>query len=125
MDIISTVNNSITLVKRLREIAKNISDAEFSNLLADLSMELADVKLESASLKEELASIKDENRILKSVTPAPEEKPTGTKWGCYQFADDSGLFCTGCWDSKRNKSITNRVNSRFRSCPVCKAEIGS
>lgn len=52
MDIISTVNNSITLVKRLRVISKNISDAEFSNLLADLSLELAGVKLESASLKE-------------------------------------------------------------------------
>ncbi|MCL1067122.1 hypothetical protein L2735_09915 [Shewanella olleyana] len=125
MDIISTVNNSINLVKRLREISKNISDAEFSNLLDDLSMELADVKLESASLKEELAALKDEVRVLKSTAPAPDEKPTGTKWGCYQFPDDSGLYCTGCWDSKRNKSMTNRVNSRFRSCPVCKSAIGS
>ncbi|KPW03193.1 hypothetical protein [Pseudoalteromonas sp. P1-11] len=125
MDIVSTVNNSLKLVKRLKEISKNISDAEFSNLLADLSIELADVKLESASLKEELASLKDEVRILKSTTPAPDEKPTGTKWGFYQFVDDSGLYCTACWDSKRNKSMTNRVNARFRSCPVCKTVIGS
>lgn len=125
MDIVSTVNNSLKLVKRLKEISKNISDAEFSNLLADLSMELADVKLESASLKEELASLKDEVRVLRSTVSVPDEKPMGIKWGCYQFPSDTSLYCTGCWDSKRNKSITNRVNSKFRSCSVCKAEIGS
>lgn len=125
MDIVTTVNNSLNLVKRLREISKNISDAEFSNLLADLSMELADAKLESASLKEELAYLKDEVRVLKSTVSSPDEKPTNTKWGCYQFPRDTALYCTGCWDSKRNKSITNRVNSKLRSCPVCKAEIYS
>lgn len=125
MDIISSVNNSINLVKRLREISKNISDAEFSNVLADLSIELADMKLETASLKEEIAGLKDENRILKSTTPDPAEKPTGTKWGCYQFAEEDGLFCTVCWDSNRKKSLTNRVNARFRSYPVCRAKIGS
>jgi hypothetical protein len=78
MDIISTVKNSITLVNRLREVSKNFSDAEFSDLLAGLSQELANVTLESASLKEELTSLKDEIRILKSVTSAPEVKPTDT-----------------------------------------------
>lgn len=43
MDIISSVRQSITLVQRLREISKNITEAEFKNLLADLSSELADV----------------------------------------------------------------------------------
>lgn len=125
MEIISSVSNSIGLVKRLREISKNIEEAEFKNLLADLSNELADIKLEAAGLKEKLVTLQEENRILKSTTPDKEEKPIGTKWGCYIFENDDGLYCTGCWDSQRKKIRTNRATSRFRSCPVCKAAIGS
>ena len=125
MDIISAVSNSITLVQRIREISKNIEEAEFKNLLADLSSELADVKLEAAALKEKLAAIQEENRILKQTTPPDDEKPIGVKWGCYQFKDDDGLYCTGCWDSKRKKIRTNRATSTHRLCPVCRAPIGA
>jgi hypothetical protein len=125
MDIISTVSNSISLVQRLREISKNIAEVEFKSLLVDLSSELADLKLETAALKEKVAALKEENRLLKETTPTADDKPIGTKWGCYQFKDDDGLFCTGCWDAKRKKSRTNRVNSKCRQCPVCRAKIGS
>lgn len=125
MDVVSAVSNSIALVKRLREISKNIEEAEFKNLLADLAGELADVKLEVADLKEKIALLQEENRVLKEVTPEKEQKPIGTKWGCYQFEGEDGLFCTGCWDSKRKKIRTNRATSRFRTCPVCKATIGT
>ena len=37
MDIISSIGQAIDLAKRLREISKNIAEAEFKNLLADLS----------------------------------------------------------------------------------------
>ena len=125
MDIISTISNSITIVRRLREISKNIGDAEFKNLLADLSNELADVKLEVAGLKEKIADYQEEIRLLKATAPEKDEKPIGTKWGCYQFENDDGLYCPGCWDSKRKKIRTSRVNSKFRLCPVCNAPIGS
>ena len=125
MDIISTVSNSIALAQRLREISRNIADAEFKNLLADLSSELADVKLEAASLKEKLAALQEENRLLRQIASSVDEKPIGTKWGCYLFQGSEGLYCTACWDSKRRKSLTNRQSTRFRSCPVCNATIGS
>ena len=125
MDIISAVGNAIRLVQRIREVSKNIAEAEFKGLLADLSSELADVKLEAASLKEKLAALQEENRVLKATTPATDEKPTGTKWGCYQFKGEDGLYCTACWDSKRQKSRTTRVSSRFRLCPVCQAPHGT
>ena len=125
MDIISSLSNSITLVKRLREISKNVAAAEFKNLLADLSSELADVKIEAAALKEKIATLEEENRLLKTTAPDKEDKPIGTKWGCYQFNGDDGLYCTGCWDSQRKKIRTNRVTSKFRQCPVCKATIRS
>lgn len=63
-DIIASVSTALSLTKRLREIGKNIEDAEFKNLLADLSLELADAKLkilelvtENTELKEKLSSI--------------------------------------------------------------------
>ena len=45
MDLLTTISTSIALAGRLREIAKNIENAEFKNILADLSLELADLKL--------------------------------------------------------------------------------
>jgi hypothetical protein len=104
MDIITTIGTSITLAKRLREISKNIEDAEFKNLLADLSNGLADLKLEAAALKERIAALQEENELLKQTTQPSDGKPVGRKWGCYQFEGDSGLYCPGCWDSKRKKS---------------------
>ena len=124
MDVLASINHSITLVTRLREISKNLSEAEFKNLLADLSNELADAKIQIADLKYQLAAQADEMRTLKMAQPAAKEKPT-IKWGCYQFEGQEGLFCTACYDSKGQKSLTNRVNSRFRMCPVCRAPIGT
>jgi superfamily II helicase len=125
VDIVSTVSNSITLVQRLREISKNIAEAEFKNLLADLSSELADVKLEAAALKEKIANLQEENRLLKQTASPMDEKPIGVKWGCYQFQGDEKLYCTACWDTKRRKSLTTRATSRYRMCPVCKATLGA
>ncbi|MGP3789328.1 hypothetical protein [Pseudomonas sp. B392_1p] len=124
MDIVSTINNSISIVSRLRDISKNLSEAEFKNLLADLSTELADAKLQIADLKIQLAIQTDELRALKSANPEAKQKPT-IKWGCYKFDGEEGLYCSACYDSKGQKSLTNRLNSNRRSCPVCKAVIGS
>ncbi|HCG6695574.1 hypothetical protein [Vibrio parahaemolyticus] len=120
---LDSINNSISLLKRLKEVSDNIADAEFKNILADLSLELAEAKLAIADLKEDLAATKEDNRILKQKSLPAETKPSGTKWGCYQFADESGLFCTACWDSKRQKSITQRMNTKTRMCNVCKSTI--
>ena len=125
MDIISIIGTSIGLAQRLREISKNVADAEFKNLLADLSSELAHAKLEAASLKEKLAALQEENALLKQTVSPSAEKPSGRKWGCYQFEGESGLFCPGCWDSKRKKSSTTRIDTHFRKCSVCQAMLGT
>lgn len=125
MDIIAAISTSITLTKRLREISKSIEDAEFKNLLADLSSELADLKLEAAALKEQVVTLQEENRLLKQTTPPADEKPSGRKWGCYQFEGDDGLYCPACWDSKRKKSSTTRLSTKFRLCSVCQAPLGA
>lgn len=109
----------------MREISKNIGDDEFRGPLADLSGELVDLKLEAVSLKEQIAALQEENALLKKTALPADEKPKGRKWGCYQFEGDDGLYCLGCWDSKRKKSSTTQVNPCFRHCPVCNAPIGA
>ena len=124
MDPISAIDHAITLARRLREISKNVAEAEFKNVLADLSNGLADARLEIAALKEQLAARSEEVRLLKAATSAPVEKPV-VKWGCYQFDGDDGLYCTACFDTKRQKNRVTRLNTQFRQCPVCKALLGA
>jgi hypothetical protein len=124
MDLITNINHAISLVTRLREISKNIAEAEFRNLLADLSNELGDAKLEIAALKEQSARLSEENRELKAAALENKQEPK-LKWGCYQFEGEQGLYCTACYDTKGRKVVTSRMNSNYRSCPVCKAVFGS
>jgi hypothetical protein len=124
MDIILPINNSMLLLDRLIKISKNIREAEFKNILADLHNELADAKLAAATLKEEIITLKAENATLKHQI-SNKEKPA-IKWGCYYFdGDDSRLYCTACYDSKGMKSLTTRISTRFRHCNVCGATIGT
>lgn len=125
-DAIAAINTSISLTTRLRQISRNVAEAEFKNLLADLHNALADAKLEVANLKEQLAEQAEELRAVKAAAAnATRQKPSGIKWGCYQFKGLEGLYCTACYDSRGAKSLTNRIDSNSRSCPVCRAVIGS
>jgi hypothetical protein len=125
MDIISTLSTAISHAQRLREISKNIENAEFKNLLADLLGELADMKLEIVGFKDKIAQLEAENALLQKTVVPEDEKPAGRQWGCYKFEGDNTLYCPGCWDSKRLRASTTRVNSRFRLCSVCQSPIGS
>lgn len=124
LDVLAGIDNAITVVRRLREISKNISQVEFKNLLADLSNPLADAKLNIAELKGQLAAQAAEIQLLKNVPSESGQKPT-VKWGCYQFEGDSHLYCTACYDTKGKKILTTRIDSRHRGCPVCKATFGA
>lgn len=122
MDIISPINNSLTLITRLREISKSINEAEVKNVLADLSLELADAKLAAADLKMEILNLKEENSELKAQQ-IPREKPSIEK-NCYYFDDDiSRLYCTACFDSKGAMSLTSKAMQNHRVCGVCNSAV--
>ena len=123
MEPVTAIDHAITLARRLRDISKNIAEAEFKNVLADLSNQLADAKLEIVSLKEQLAVKTEELRLAKIPSLEVGEKPT-MQWGAYRFKGEDGLFCTACYDTKRQKIRTTRLDSRYRQCPVCKALLG-
>ncbi|PPU55347.1 hypothetical protein XdyCFBP7245_13870 [Xanthomonas dyei] len=111
------------LVSRLREINKNIENAEFSNALADLGLELA-------KLKSELASVVEENTNLKTRLAVKQSTPTlEFKNGAYFKQDGEGPFCSGCYD---NSSKTIRLvpvsktleDLASHMCPVCQSTYG-
>ena len=122
---LNAIDKALTLGKRLLAISKNVKEAEFNNVLADLLSQLADAKVEIAGLKSQLAQQTDEIRVLKKAAPDAKVKPT-VKWGCYQFEGDDGLYCTACYDSRGAKSLTAHEPGkiRFRRCPVCNALLG-
>ncbi len=70
-DVITSLSTAISLALRLREISKNIEDAELKNILADLSLELSETKLRLAELVAENAAMKEN---LHSLTSASGEK---------------------------------------------------
>lgn len=130
VDVVSAIQTSIEVVKKLRELSKKIGDAEFKMLLADLSSELGDAKLEAANLKAQLAELKSINTDLSQKLLARESsKPIVTE-GVYSFADDpDGRFCTGCFDTKERRVRVTQQHPPFNvfgkwHCPACQAHFG-
>jgi hypothetical protein len=48
------------------------------------------------------------------------QAPPRKKWGCYQFDDAEGLFCTACYDKRKRRIRTMRFNSDNLVCPNCR-----
>lgn len=125
-DVVAAIQSAIEIVGRLRALSKKIEDAEFKMLLADLSGELADAKLEVASLKIELAQMKERHQEQASVLARRDtEKPTLCE-GAYQFKDDTGFFCTACFDTRQQRVRVTALPSAFSDmgkwqCPSCQA----
>lgn len=115
MDIITTIGTSITLANRLREISRNIENAEFKNLLADLSLELADLKLQLAGVLEENVKLKERVRLLESVDADPCPKCRKLGWELersvpHKSMGDLGVMiryykCSACGFSEQ-KTVT-------------------
>lgn len=125
MEIITAITASLELLKKLKEVSKNIKDAEIKNLIADISNQLADTKLAAVALKQEIIALKEENAELKAQKEKKEEPKV--KWGCYYFEDDpeQRLYCPTCYDTKGIKVLTTRATSNYRLCNNCNSPIGS
>lgn len=125
-DVVMAIQSAIEIVSKLRALSKKIEDAEFKMLLADLSGELADAKLEVADLKMELAKTKEQlQEESERLNRKETEKPTLCE-GAYQFHDDSGFFCTACYDTKKQKVRVTALTGPFAGlgtwqCPSCNA----
>jgi hypothetical protein len=119
---LTAISTSMQLVSRLREINKNVENAEFSNALADLSLELAKLKLE-------LAGVLEENNKLKAQLAAHSPPVLQFKGYAYYESDGDGPFCPGCYDGSaktiRLTSLPAEVQDLGQHmCPVCQAVYG-
>jgi len=66
-DLVSSLSTAISIASRLKKISENIKDAEFKNLLADLSLELADLKMKLAGVLEDNVRLKERVKDLEKV----------------------------------------------------------
>lgn len=121
-DIISTTSSAIQLIGRLRQVSKNIENAEFANALADLNMEMATVKIQAANLLEE-------NDKLRRRLEQQHSAELTFKGFAYYAANGEGPFCPGCYDNNRKKVRLAKEAKAFHvfgshNCPVCKQHYG-
>ena len=100
MDVITSIGQAISMTKRLREISKNIENAEISNLLADLSLELADTKMSLVDLKEENTSLKTKLAMQIEVDKSDLKYINNV----YISEKEDCAYCPLCLDDK-NKRI--------------------
>lgn len=123
METYSAIDNALALVRRLREVAKNVREAEIRNALADLSIELAKAKAQIAQLTAENVTLKERLAMVEERRLAERPRPT-IKWGCYKFEGEEGLYCPACYDTKGVKHLTTRLSATRRQCVVCRTEMG-
>jgi len=122
-DVLSSIGHAISLAKRLREISKNIEDAEFKNLLADLNLELSDVKLALANAMEENAHLKMELTRVKHSQANGSGELIFKEFAYYTQSDD-GPFCSACYETKKQQIRLSKVSGPFThfghsKCPSC------
>lgn len=123
-DVLGSIGHAIGLAKRLREISKNIEDAEFKNLLAVLNLELADTKLALADVMEQNSQLKLEVNGLKNAQGSNLNQ-LEFRGFAYYGANDDGPFCSACYETKNQKVRLSKVSGHFRTfghhkCPSCK-----
>jgi len=124
---IKTLGAALTSIKTITDIAATITNArlrqDLNGKIADLRGVIITARQQVLEMQDKYERVLQENKRLKEIT-APRQTPQ-MKWGCYKFEGEDGLFCTACYDTKRQKIRTTRLNIKFRQCPVCKAVLGA
>lgn len=129
MDLVSSISTAIDIVKKLRELDRKVSEADFKMLLADLTSELGDAKLNAANLKIELAGAKERVIDLERQAAQRTAGEPDLHEGAYVFGDQARHYCTGCYDTSGRKILLNDMPSDFHfagkwMCPVCDKTFG-
>ncbi|NOH69446.1 hypothetical protein [Vibrio rotiferianus] len=127
-DVLSSIGHAVSLAKRLREISRNIEDAEFKNLLADLNLELADTKLALADVIEQNSQLKLEINEIKNSQGFNLNQLKFKEFAYYNSNDD-GPFCSACYETKNQQVRLSKVTGSFSTfghhkCPSCRQYFG-
>ncbi|MFP3604656.1 hypothetical protein [Paraburkholderia sp. SIMBA_053] len=119
-DVISTIQFSLEIVKKLRNLNETIKDADIKMLLAELQSELVDAKLEVVGLKEIMTKNAELTRQLETRTSEqPEPMDGGHKFS------EKGPYCIKCFETASKKILLPRASGILHTqfgqyhCPVC------
>jgi hypothetical protein len=132
---ISATKAAIDGVRSLHQYADEVKDVskrgEFMRIIGELSLELAETQIklsghirENDELKEQIITLQKKVEILNN----PDLTLT-IKDGVYYSSDNDGPFCTGCYDSKKQKIRLSELPSVMRvigkyKCPICDVKYG-
>lgn len=129
-DILNSVTSSINIVRKLRELNRTVSEADFKMLLADLLSQLSDAKVQAADLKDQIVTLREENGRLKQAVERREKPGPELHEGAYIFGgDEQRHYCTSCWDRNGLKILLYEQPKPWSmhhkwGCPDCHAAIG-
>jgi hypothetical protein len=123
-DPLDTLDAILAGLHTLSGVAETVADEEVRNRLTGAIVGLCSATLtargEVQHLQEQfeqaLAQAQQHGGDLRQrVATTPR-----MKWGCYQFDDTEGLFCTACYDNRNRRIRTMRFNSGNLVCPNCR-----
>ncbi len=121
-ELITGITTAITMVKSLKDFDKKFKDAEYKNIIADLTIELAEIKIKVSDLMEENNELRNTIKEIKNK----EKTKLIFKSGYYFNFNDEGPYCPGCYDLKKQViRLTEQPKmmhnfGKYR-CPVCKS----
>jgi hypothetical protein len=106
--------------------AETVADAPLRH---KLTAAIAGLRSAALSARDEVVQLQEQYERLAARThggggadaAAPARRTPRMKWGCYQFDDSEGLFCTACYDHRNRRVRTMRYNSGNLVCPNCRA----
>lgn len=130
MDVMSSISTAIEITKKLRDLGKKVSEADFKMMLADLTDQLGDAKLSAANVKIELASALGKIEELERQASKSQAAEPELHEGAYVFGDRQRHYCTGCYDGSSKKILLTEHTDDFKVfgkwfCPACKNSFGS
>ena len=126
MGILDNVNAVVAGVKKVREVAQKIHDANLQSAIADLVLSVADLKTEMADLRDEHLKLRAQVEDLKKK--ADIRTKVVYRAGLYYLTEPvqgypEGPFCPVCMDSE-GLLITVRVRTskfgRSWNCGHCR-----
>lgn len=97
IDTLKTLGTALTSIKAITDVAAPITNAklrqEMNGKIAELQGTLLTARQQMLEMQEKYVQVLQENKKLRDVAATPKAKPR-TKWGCYKFDGEDGLFCT-------------------------------
>lgn len=127
---IRALPTAIDSVKRIFNIASETKNVELQEEILALRKQVLEMESGLLEAKAEITDLKEKNNKLVEQLKGREggviynPKPRITN-GLYAFGIEFGLFCTGCYDSKKEKirvTPTTKATEDLGKyqCPVCK-----